>query len=181
MAHVRTRRFRSRREKPSRVRYRVLLGLRLPGNNLGDVLVPLADVLGYLDDDVTTVQLELVSILDAMALGAVRVSDEVPAIIVHHHPPVKGVELEPAILPSLVLALKVVRVEADELDDRGSGAGLGILRGGHGRPSIQVGESLLPFFPSVFGEERWPSDESRQVRNACLANVALNGDAKSRV
>ena len=111
-----------------------------------------------------------------MALDAMQVSNEIPAIIVYHHPPVKGMELEPAILPSLVLALEIMRVEADKLHYRGSSTSLGILRGGHSRPLIQVRESVLPLLEGTVGA----SDESRQVRNACLAKVALNGDAKSR-
>ena len=94
-------------------------------------MLPLANKLGYLDDDVPAVQLKFVPILNVTVLHAVRVSDEGPIFVVHHHPPVECVEFEAAILPSLVFALQVAREEADVLNYRGGGAGADILRGKH--------------------------------------------------
>jgi len=50
------------------------------------------------------------------------VSNIVPRDIVHHNPLVEGMEAKEAILPALLLASNIVRIEAAELDD-----GCGIL------------------------------------------------------
>jgi hypothetical protein len=72
--------------------------------------------LGHLDYD-ALVQRELVALLQCTALLPVRIPNEVAVGVIHHDAAVERVQLEEAILPSLLLAAEVEGKEAAEFGD----------------------------------------------------------------
>jgi len=86
--------------------------------------------LGDLDER-AIVEVEFIPLLQLVAVLVVCIAEEVPCLVVDHDPVVEGVELEIAILPSLLLSLDVLCKEAAKLGNRRAGLGGG--NGGDGR------------------------------------------------
>jgi hypothetical protein len=82
----------------------------------GQVLILTANTLGNLNNDASTFQLNFLALVE-VAPPPMHVSHEIATVIVDHDALVKGVILEAAILPSLLLSPEIVREEAQEFQN----------------------------------------------------------------
>jgi hypothetical protein len=84
---------------------------------LSQVRLRPAHALGNLYKNCIFLQRHFVSLLQILALFPVHVADEVAWYIIYHDTLIERVKSKEAILPALLLAANVVRVEAVEFKD----------------------------------------------------------------
>jgi hypothetical protein len=86
----------------------------------GQILLLAADAFHDLNNDPSTLQLDLLAFTKLLFTLPVHVPDGMAALIVDHDALVEGVVFEAAILPSLLLPPEIVGKQADEIEDRGA-------------------------------------------------------------